>query len=191
MTLNSLRLADSAATATAVDWHWLTSATELAGAAGARLLPDPVPPGWAYFPRVATRTPTADGSSIAAAREFTVATLRRWELAERCDDAAVVVSELLTNALRHAQRDACDPRPGWPIRLGLLHPGPWVVCAVSDPSAQVPVLAEAGYLAEHGRGLHVISALSDKWGCTIRRDRGKVVWAMFSTGSRPAPGGWD
>ena len=47
MTLNSLRLAESAATATAVDWQWLTSATELAGAAGARLLPDPVPPGWA------------------------------------------------------------------------------------------------------------------------------------------------
>jgi hypothetical protein len=173
-----------------VNWHWLTSAPELAGAAGTRLLPDPVPPGWACFPRIATSTPTADGSSIAAARGFTVATLQRWDLAERSDDVSVVVSELLTNALRHAQRDPADPPPGWPIRLGLLHPGPWVICAVSDPSVSVPVLAEAGYLAEHGRGLRVISALSDKWGCTVRRDRGKVVWALFSTDGRPAGDGW-
>jgi len=185
MTLNSLRLADSAASATAVDWHWLTSANELAGAAGARLLPDPVPPGWAYFPRIATRTPTPDGGSIAAAREFTVATLRRWDLGELSDDVSVVVSELLTNALRHAQRDPADARPGWPVRLGLLQQGPWVLCAVADPGKAAPVPRTPGSLAEAGRGLQMICAFSDLWGYTTPSDAGKVVWAMFT--ARHAP----
>jgi hypothetical protein len=43
------------------------------------------------------------------------------------------------------------------------------------------VAKEADVLAETGRGLHVVSALADLWGCTTPSGRGKAVWAMFST----------
>src|SRR5579875_1450377 len=50
----------------------------------------------------------------------TAATLRRWGTEERLGDVLVVVSELLTNALRHALPRSPDA-PRWPVRLGLLH----------------------------------------------------------------------
>ena len=138
----------------------------------------------ARFPRVATRTPGLDAGSVRAARDFTRATLQRWGVTTSCDDVAVVMSELLTNALHHAlPPGAAEPR--WPIRLGLLQPGPCVLCAVADPSDQVPVLKDPDYLAESGRGLHVVASLSSGWGWTAPGRSGKVVWAMFST-SGPA-----
>jgi hypothetical protein len=60
-----------------------------------------------------------------------------------------------------------------------------VMCAVADPSRVAPVPQQSEHLGETGRGLHVIAALSDQWGCTIPTDMGKVMWATFST--RPAP----
>jgi anti-sigma regulatory factor (Ser/Thr protein kinase) len=163
--------------------HWLARAAEMADlASGNRpLLPDPVPKGRSCLPRIATRTPGVDAGSVPAARDFTIATLQRWGVTERSEDIAVVVSELLTNALQHARPGSGDPRPRWPIRLGLLQPGPCVLCAVADPSEVPPVPQTAGSLAETGRGLHIICALSDKWGYTPPSDMGKVVWAMFST----------
>jgi anti-sigma regulatory factor (Ser/Thr protein kinase) len=123
--------------------------------------------------------------------------MRRWGVQDRGDDLAVVVSELLTNALRHGVPPAQAPapaqipapagaRPGaaarsrWPVRLGLVQPGHFVLCAVADPSPRLPEPKEPDYLAESGRGLHVISALSDRWGCTAPTEAGKVVWALFS-----------
>ena len=55
-----------------------------------------------------------------------------------------------------------------------------MLCAVADPSPRLPEPKEPDYLAESGRGLHVISALSDRWGCTAPTEAGKVVWALFS-----------
>jgi hypothetical protein len=141
----------------------------------------PLPLGSESFPRVATRTPGPGAESIHAARDFTVATLGRWGIGERSDDIVVVVSELLTNALRHA-RPAAAAWPCSPVRLGLLQPGPWVLCAVSDPSDQLPELKEPDWLEETGRGLQVVASLSDGWGCTAPSRLGKVVWAAFATG---------
>ena len=86
--------------------------------------PEPGPLGWTCFPRVATRTPGADAGSLRAARDFTIATLQRWGAADRGEDIALVVSELLTNSLRHALPGPGEPRPRWLVRLGLLQPGP-------------------------------------------------------------------
>jgi len=91
------------------------------------------------------------------------------------------VSELLTNALRYTVPCPGAVWPRWPVRLGLLQPGPWVLCAVSDPSDEVPVAQEPDWFGESGRGLHVVSSLCDEWGCTPPEPRGKVVWAMFTT----------
>jgi anti-sigma regulatory factor (Ser/Thr protein kinase) len=155
---------------------WLTLAAEMAGLAGGGLRsPDPAPPRPVPLPRVATRTLGPGTGSVRTARDFTLATLQRWGTAERSQDIAIVVSELLTNALRHAVPASGEPRP---IRFGLLQPGSCVLCAVADPSRAAPVLQTRGSFAETGRGLQIICALSDQWGFAPS-DPGKVVWAMF------------
>jgi hypothetical protein len=180
MTAHPSRLA--ASLASGMDGHWLASAVEMAAVASGNwpLSPEPGPLGWTCFPRVAIRTPGADARSVRAARDFTTATLHRWGAAHRCEDVAIVVSELLTNALRHALPDSSETRPRSSIRLGLLQLGPCVLCAVADPSRRAPVPKHPGPLGETGRGLHVIGALADTWGYTAPSDTGKVVWAMLS-----------
>jgi hypothetical protein len=172
-------------------WHWLMPAAEMAALAnmGGAPGPDAMPVRWACFPEIAAPAPAVDASRIGAARDFTISTLQRWGVAERREDVAVVVSELLTNALLHALPAAGHARTGWPVRLGLLQPGRGVMCAVADPSRVEPVLQQPEHLGETGRGLHVIAALSDQWGCTVPTEMGKVMWAMFSARlASPVPG---
>jgi hypothetical protein len=183
--------------------RWLMLAAEMAGLVSStrRSSPDPTATAtataWACGPRMATRTLGAEAGSVRTARDFTVATLRRWGTAERSQDIAIVVSELLTNALRHGRPGSGDIWPRRPIRLGLLLPGPCVLCAVADPGRAAPAPQRLGSLAETGRGLHIICALSDQWGYTTPSDKGKVVWAMFyralgargvTSDSSPIPG---
>jgi hypothetical protein len=170
--------------------HWLTPVAEMAALATGSwpVSPDSSPMRWACFPGISTRPPLVDASRVSAARDFTITTLRRWEVAGRCEDIVIVVSELLTNALRHALPRSGAPRTGPPVRLGLLQPGPCVVCAVADPSRTAPVPRRPDDISETGRGLQVIAALSDQWGYTPPSDMGKVLWALFSTRSVPRPG---
>jgi len=179
MTAHPLRLAAGAASG--MGHCWLAPAVEMAALASGSwpLSPEPGPGSPACFPRVATRTPGVDARSVRAAREFTGATVQRWGVAQRCEDISIVVSELLTNALRHALPDSIETRPPSSIQLGLLQLGPCVLCAVADPSRRAPVPKDRGLLAETGHGLHVVAALADAWGYTTPSDIGKVVWAMF------------
>jgi hypothetical protein len=188
MTGHSLWVA--ADTAGGADQCWMAPAVEMAAAASGNwsLSPDPGPLGWTHFPRVAVCTLGADARSVRTARDFATATVTRWGAAQRGEDVAVVVSELLTNALRHALPDSDESSARSQIRLGLLQPGPCVLCAVADPSRRLPLPKDPGCLAETGRGLHVIGALADAWGYTTPGDSGKVVWATFSTDSAPRPG---
>jgi anti-sigma regulatory factor (Ser/Thr protein kinase) len=122
----------------------------------------------------------ANGTSPGIAREFTIATLRAWGLSDLVDDATMVVSELVTNALRYglpAGFRASDDRP---IRLTLIRHGGLVVCVVADASRQEPLLRDPCDIAENGRGLHVIEALSRTWGWTPLPHAGKAVWAALS-----------
>jgi anti-sigma regulatory factor (Ser/Thr protein kinase) len=150
--------------------------------------------GWTRS-AITIQTLNMDAEAVRAGREFSSAALRRWGVTLRCEDITIVVSELLTNALRHAVPGLSRTRPSWPVRLGLLRSAPCVLCAVADPSSSIPVPKKPGHLAETGRGLHVISSLSDKWGYTTYTtpsDTGKVVWATFmalpaSPDARDAP----
>lgn len=178
--------------ASGVAWPWLEAAGEMAalyrdGNHGSG------PDGrWRGAPRVATRTPDLTPDSVATARAFTLRTMQRWHVADRAQDVAAVVSELLTNALRHAlPRGSGSGGPAaaapitvpWPIRLGLLNFGRHVLCAVADPSSAPPVARHPDWQDEGGRGLQVIASLSDQWGyCPAPGEPGKVVWAAFAIG---------
>ena len=120
---------------------WLMPAVEIAGLAGGdwRPSPDPALAGWACSPRIATRALGPGPGSVRAARDFTVASCAGGAWPNRGPDIAIVVSEMVTNALRHALPGPGDTRPGRPVRLGLLQQGPWVLCAVADPGTAAPV----------------------------------------------------
>ena len=188
-------LARSAASDMGSSYQWLAPALRMAAMASGNwpLSARPGAVGWTSLPKIALRTPRPDARAVRAARDFTITTMQRWGAAERGDDIAMVVSELLTNALRHALPDiGLEPRPG-SIRLALLQPGRCVLCAVADPSPKTPTPRQPEILGEGGRGLHVISALADIWGCTPPSHAGKVVWALFSlkhlVAHRPGPDG--
>lgn len=161
---------------------WPMVAAEMAGLLhdSLRSPPHPAGTGWECPPQIATRALGAEARSVAAARDFTFVTLRRWGTRYNSQDIAVVVSELVTNAVRHALPGTGGNGPPVRVRLGLLQYRPWLLCAVADPSKATPVPRASAFLAETGRGLQMVCALSDQWGYTEPTDAGKIVWAMFT-----------
>ena len=124
--------------------------------------------------------PSALDAGLASreAREFTGQILLGWGLTTLTEDATVIVSELVTNALRHGLRGSSGAAPAeveliWWRQLGQ------VTCMVTDPGAEPPVMAPSDPLAEAGRGLHVVEALSGTWGWTRLDGRRKAVWATM------------
>ncbi|MET8677236.1 ATP-binding protein [Streptomyces sp. NPDC004647] len=125
--------------------------------------------------------------SVKDARQFAMAALGRWDLTEQFDSVALVVSELVTNALRHALPDGSATAAPEPlVRLHLMHWASRLVCAVRDPSDRGPVVGEVSpgdpdCTAESGRGLYLVETFSDSWGWHPLAGtlRGKVVWALF------------
>ena len=162
--------------------NWLILAAEMAGLVnvGRRSWPYRARSACECPVRIATCALSGQARSVRTARDFTVATLRRWHTVQSSQDIMVVVSELVTNALRHALPEPGATGPPAQVRLGLLEHGPWLLCAVADPGQATPMPRPCGSLAETGRGLQMICALSDLWGYTEPSDTGKVVWAMFT-----------
>ncbi|PRY02589.1 anti-sigma regulatory factor (Ser/Thr protein kinase) [Allonocardiopsis opalescens] len=124
--------------------------------------------------------------SVKTARGFTADTLRRWGLSHLSDDLTLVVSELVTNALRHGvglergtrSGPLAAPVLGRPIELSLLREDSQVMCTVRDPSDRTPVEKSPDFINETGRGLYLVSSFSQEWGCTPLEHGGKVVWAV-------------
>ncbi|WP_316043456.1 hypothetical protein [Actinomadura sp. CNU-125] len=210
-------------------------------------------------------TVAPDPESVTDARHFALSRLDEWGLSDLADDVGLVVSELVTNALRHSggawtgerrtgdavhREDAsgaapfgateygtdaygtdtsgtnahrsgafgsgtstasatsgpygsntlgtgafadaagdsgavgaaggADPLGSAPsaIRLRLVHEGPWLLCGILDASRCAPRRKEPDYIAETGRGLHLVESFSVRWGWRTLA-RGKVVWALF------------
>jgi Histidine kinase-like ATPase domain len=126
--------------------------------------------------------------SVRQARFFTRETLQRWALPELLDDIALVASELVTNAVRHGVGATMPPHAAGartpaapPVRLSLAHWTSRVVCSVRDPSDQGPAARTPDFIAESGRGLHLVASCSDAWGWHPLAGAGKVVWALFAT----------
>ncbi|MFD8414421.1 ATP-binding protein [Streptomyces sp. NPDC059650] len=131
--------------------------------------------------------------AVRGARSFTRSTLSQWGLDDRFDDVALVVSELVTNALRHAlpgDSRSAAARSGEleaAVRLHLMRWSSRLVCAVRDPSEDrpggsfEPERTRENCDLESGRGLFLVDAYSDSWGWHPLAGRltGKVVWALF------------
>ena len=102
--------------------------------------------------------------SARAARNFTRLTLGEWRMAGLIDVAELVVSELVTNALRHGLLSARWMPGEHPIGLRLLRQDPYLMCMVTDPDTSGPAPIGSASGAEGGRGLQVVEACSVRWG---------------------------
>jgi anti-sigma regulatory factor (Ser/Thr protein kinase) len=123
-------------------------------------------------------TVAPDPESVTFARHFTASALERWDLRPLTDDVGLVVTELVTNALRHS----LPPRPAepsGPIRLRLIRQAPYLLCGIQEAGTEVPRPREPDFIAETGRGLHLVESFSSMWGW-VRCAGGKMVWALFS-----------
>ncbi|MFJ1549680.1 SpoIIE family protein phosphatase [Streptomyces sp. NPDC088246] len=107
----------------------------------------------------------ADPAAVAGVRARTARLLRTWGLEELQMTTELIVSELVTNALRHATG---------PIRLRLLRQSV-LICEVSDASSTSPRLRHARTTDEGGRGLFLVAQLTRRWG-TRYTPEGKIIW---------------
>ncbi|MFF5017005.1 SpoIIE family protein phosphatase [Streptomyces sp. NPDC001165] len=117
--------------------------------------------------RVAAWELDSDPSVVARARKHTSDQLSAWGLDEATFTTELMVSELVTNAIRYG-------RP--PIQLRLIHQDSTLICEVYDSSGTTPHMRRARIFDEGGRGLLLVAQLAKRWG--TRHDRvGKTVWA--------------
>ncbi|PIM71221.1 hypothetical protein CTU88_13785 [Streptomyces sp. JV178] len=114
--------------------------------------------------------------AVPIVRTIVRAHLRLWGLADLTDGATFVITELLTNVLRHVQPTLRTGMRNTQLTLTRL-PGALNVC-VRDFDPALPKPTHANDEAEHGRGLPLVMAFADDFGCSPFRG-GKDVWATF------------
>ncbi len=119
-----------------------------------------------------------DLASVTVGRHFVRDVLNAWHLPRLVDDAQLATSELVANAVRHA---------GTGLVLSVsLEEG--VVIAIEDsrPEIRHPVLVGPGSMAESGRGLHIVAAVSSDWGIRAT-PTGKAVWFALALPDSASP----
>ncbi|WP_420802637.1 SpoIIE family protein phosphatase [Streptomyces cavernae] len=105
------------------------------------------------------------------ARRLARKALSRWDMEDLSDSVELLVSEVVTNAVRYASR---------PVTLRLLRTDV-LRCEVGDDVPQLPRLRQARATDEGGRGLYLVNKLARRWGAT-RLSTGKVVWFELNQG---------
>ncbi|MEV0487897.1 PAS domain S-box protein [Streptomyces sp. NPDC050508] len=124
----------------------------------------------AQFPAAPLATATTELPAVASAvsegRSFAVKTLTEWDCAHRADDARLLVSEVLTNAVQHAEG---------PLVLHLRRTDTELAIEISDQSPHLPQPRPAAEDDESGRGLILVDTLADSWGVRPT-DQGKTTW---------------
>lgn len=117
----------------------------------------------------------SDPAVVSKARVHAADQLAAWGLEEMAFPTELVVSELVTNAIRHGKS---------PIRLRMILQSA-LTCEVSDASSTAPHLRRARDSDEGGRGLLLVSQLTQRWGTRHSRE-GKVIWAEQLIPASPA-----
>ena len=115
-------------------------------------------------------------ASVPVARRRVRAALGSRGLGEYTDDAEIITSELVTNAVQHVRGNGTET-----IGVTLTHAGSpaAVTVAVSDSSPHGPVRRDTPGGSEKGRGLQIVEALSAHWGWR-REDGGKAIFAVLA-----------
>ncbi|PAZ15155.1 PAS sensor protein [Streptomyces sp. SA15] len=119
--------------------------------------------------RVATWDVEPDPAHVAATRQAATEQLTAWGLDEAAFVTELVVSELVTNAIRYGEP---------PIQLRLIRDRA-LICEVSDGSSTSPHLRRAHAFDEGGRGLLLVAQLTQRWG-SRQTGNGKTIWAEQS-----------
>ncbi|WP_406136645.1 SpoIIE family protein phosphatase [Streptomyces sp. NBC_01089] len=123
----------------------------------------------------------ADPAAVATVRSEAARRLSEWGLDEIAFNTELILSELLTNAVRYGTA---------PIRVRILHSGT-LTCEVADNSSTSPHLKRAAEMDEGGRGLYLVAQFAERWG-TRYPPRGKIIWAeQLLTGPQPQPQQWS
>ncbi|WSQ07041.1 SpoIIE family protein phosphatase [Streptomyces sp. NBC_01231] len=125
---------------------------------------------------VATWQVPPDPAMVGPARKNASRQLSEWGLDEAAFVTELVVSELVTNAIRYAEP---------PIELRLIHDRT-LICEVSDGSTTAPHLRRARTFDEGGRGLLLVAQLTQGWG-TRQTTNGKIIWAEQALPAEPSP----
>jgi anti-sigma regulatory factor (Ser/Thr protein kinase) len=118
---------------------------------------------WTFAPKL---------TSVREARSVLTEPMKRWDLEDLIPTTELLVSELVTNAIKYSRGD---------VTLRLVNEKA-LVCEVLDTSGALPRLRQASSDDENGRGLQVVRQLSHRWGAR-RTATGKVVWC-----EQPLPG---
>ncbi|MFJ3952415.1 SpoIIE family protein phosphatase [Streptomyces sp. Je 1-4] len=108
----------------------------------------------------------SDPAAVAPIRTQCARRLQEWGLEEIAFTTELILSELITNAIRYGTQ---------PIRVRLLHDRT-LICEVSDGSSTSPHLRRAATTDEGGRGLFLVAQYAQRWG-TRYFPRGKVIWS--------------
>ncbi|MFF1692559.1 SpoIIE family protein phosphatase [Streptomyces sp. NPDC058257] len=108
-----------------------------------------------------------DPSEVSRARDLVRGQLITWSREALSETAELLVSELVTNAVRHSR--------GRRVELRIVRSGATLICEVEDDDHTLPTLLSAGPGDEFGRGLRIVSVLAKEWG-TSRTTAGKTVW---------------
>ncbi len=116
--------------------------------------------------RIAVWEVPSDPSAVAGIRKGVTRQLAEWGLDEMVFATELILSELVTNAIRYATG---------PIRVRLLRDRR-LICEVSDASSTSPHLRYAATTDEGGRGLFMVAQFAERWG-TRYTETGKVIWA--------------
>jgi anti-sigma regulatory factor (Ser/Thr protein kinase) len=106
--------------------------------------------------------------------------LAEWGLSAFGDAVSLLVTELVTNAVRHA---------GTTLELVLTFDGACLRIAVTDGDPRPPVARSHQDLTAGGWGLTLIDALSTEWGTDVYEARGKTVWLEIDATRTPSPTG--
>ena len=137
---------------------------------------EPTPPSWLLADVVyesGWQLPPLD-ETVATARHLVSRACETFGLADLADDAALLTSEVVTNAVRHASE---------PIGLQVGNHRGGVVVAVRDDSEVMPVIRKLERYGERGRGMHLVDALAVQWGIERDLSPGKTVWFHLMRGS--------